>query len=144
MDAADAASGGRRSRSLVPPNEGDTGKDGRERRADWGDVVNGMGEGLPASSVVESGCFSSCSSSSERAYINPSTVPSSILSCVRCPTRANAALYPAASSSLLIRLCTLHLEYLSLHRTSSSSSSSSSEESIPFARSCNKERPIPI
>jgi len=77
VDVADAANDGQHSRSLVPPNEGDTGEDGRERRADWGDVVNGMGEGLLASSVVVCGCCSSCSSSSERAYINPSTVESS-------------------------------------------------------------------
>ena len=144
-DAADAANDGRRSRSLIPPNEGDMREEGSKRRGDWGDVVTGMGKGLLASSVVICGCFSSCSSSSERASSTPPPVPSSILSCVRCPTRANAALYPAASpSSLPIGLCTLHLEYLSLRRTSSSSSSSSSEESIPFARSCNKDGPIPI
>jgi len=42
-DTADTANDGRRLRSLVPPNEGDMGEDGKEWRADWGDVVNGMG-----------------------------------------------------------------------------------------------------
>ena len=87
-----------------------------ERRVlvDLGEVVmNGMGEDFPLSSVVVRWVTSSCSSSSDRVYINPSTVPSSILSCVRCPTRANATLYAVASSlSLPTTVCTLHLEYL--------------------------------
>ena len=45
-NAVDAANDGGRSRSSVPPDEGDMGEDSRERREDWGEVVNGMGEGL--------------------------------------------------------------------------------------------------
>ena len=104
----------------------------------WGNVVNGMGEGFLALSVFFWRIVSSCSSSSEEAYINPSTIPSwlSILSCAQCTTRPNTALNAASSLSSLPRL---HLRYLSLCQISSSLSSSSSEESIPLARSCNRK-----
>jgi hypothetical protein len=94
-DSEDRANDGRRSRSLVPINECDVGEMvGERRRTLEGDV----GEGFPASSIVREDSFPR-GSSSERAYINPSRL--SILSCVRCRTRPNAALNAAASSSLL-------------------------------------------
>jgi hypothetical protein len=61
-----------RSRSLVPMNEGDVGEMVGERRTLEGDVR----ESFSASSVVRLRIVSLCLSSSERAYINPSAVPS--------------------------------------------------------------------
>ena len=70
-------------------NEGDVGEMVGERRALEGDV----GEGFPASSVVRWMIVSLCSSSSERAYTNPSTVPSWLSTPILC-----AAPYPTQRS----------------------------------------------